>query len=148
MSDAEYVWGKTDPITQHFNLGKQLGQPGQFGVAYLAVRKSDGKDFAVKSISKERFFHQRKHRDKYVEAFKQEIEILKSLDHPNCIKLHQVFEDESNLFMVMDICKGGELFDRIQSKGSYSEKEAAGVIRQITEAVRYLHEKGIAHCDL
>jgi calcium-dependent protein kinase len=146
--DSFYVVGKTGPIDEKFTLGKQLGQPGQFGMAKLCIRKADNKEFAVKIISKARFFHQRRHRSKYIQAFSQEIEILKSLDHPNCIRMHEVFEDDVSLFLVMDVCKGGELFERIQSKGSYSEKEAAAVIRQITEAVRYLHERKIAHCDL
>jgi calcium-dependent protein kinase len=143
-----YVVGKTGSIDEKYTLGKQLGQPGQFGMAKLVTSKVDGREYAVKIISKARFFHQRRHRSKYIQAFSQEIEILKALDHPNCIKLHEVFEDDVSLYLLMDVCKGGELFERIQSKGSYSEKEAAAVIRQITEAVRYLHEKKIAHCDL
>jgi len=64
------------------------------------------------------------------------------------IKLFEVFETETELYIVMELCTGGELFDRIKSQGSYSEKDAALVLRQMFEGIKYMHSKGIAHCDL
>jgi len=129
-------------------VGVQLGQPGQFGVAYLATRKKDGQVFAAKVIAKDRFVSQKKHYAKFKQTFASEVEILCKLNHPNIIKLHDVFEDAHSLSLVTDLCGGGELFERIQSKGSYSEKDASRVLRQITEAIKYLHDNRIAHCDL
>lgn len=143
-----YVIGKTDPIEVDFELGKQIGQPGQFGLARIVTKRSNQSKYAVKVINKARFFSQRRYREKYIETFKREIMILKQLDHPNCIKLHEVYEDENDLYLVMDICSGGELFERIQKKGSYTEGDAVAVLRQIVNALKYLHHNKIAHCDL
>lgn len=139
---------KTVPIESVYTMGKQLGQPGQFGVAKLAVSIETGEEVAIKVISKTRFFKQRRHREKYIEAFRSEIRITRSLNHNNIIKLYDVYEDEHDLYLVMGVCKGGELFERIQSKGSYNEKDASSVVRMITEALSYLHSHKIAHCDL
>lgn len=64
--------------------------------------------------------------------------------------MYEVFESESELFIVMEVCAGGELFDRIkeQPDGNYSENDAADVLRQIAEGLKYLHAHRIAHCDL
>ena len=72
------------------------------------------------------------------------------MDHPNIIKMHDVYENPSELFIVMEVCAGGELFDRIkeQPDGNYSENDAADVLRQIAEGLKYLHSHKIAHCDL
>lgn len=61
-------------------------------------------------------------------SFKYEISILKKLDHPNILKLYEVFEDEKKYYLVTELCKGGELFDEIIQKVQYSEKEAATII--------------------
>lgn len=75
---------------------------------------------------------------------------MKKMAHQNIIKLYDVFEDKLFLYIVMERCVGGELFARIQAQptGAYSEKEASSVLRQITEGLRYMHAKNIAHCDL
>ena len=72
------------------------------------------------------------------------------MNHANIIKLHEVYENSNELFIVMDCCSGGELFDRIkeQPDGTYSEVDAAQVLRQICEGLKYMHERKIAHCDL
>jgi calcium-dependent protein kinase len=57
-------------------------------------------------------------------TFKHEVEILRNLDHPNIIKLYETFEDENNLYLVMELCEGGELFDRIIESGYFDENHA------------------------
>lgn len=81
-------------------------------------------------------------------SFKYEINILKKLDHPNILKLYEVFEDEKKYYLVTELCKGGELFDEIIQKVQYSEKEAATIIQQILRAVSYCHQNNIVHRDL
>jgi len=77
-----------------------------------------------------------------------EIAILKTVDHSNIIKLYQVYETKQKLYLVMELVTGGELFNKIVEIGAYSEKIAKELIRQIVEAVKYLHANKIAHRDL
>jgi len=74
------------------------------------------------------------------ERFRQEIAIMKENDHPNIIKLHETFEDFRNVYLVMEIAQGGDLFDRIIEVGSFSEKQAAKLMQQIAGAMNYLHK--------
>ena len=80
--------------------------------------------------------------------FKQEINILMKLDHPNIMKLYEVFEDEKRYYLVTELCKGGELFDEIVCKVVFSEKEAANIIKSVLETVAYCHELGVVHRDI
>jgi len=84
----------------------------------------------------------------YFQQFKDEINIMKQVHHKNLITLQDVFEDITKLYLVMEECVGGELFDRIQAQGRYSEKDAASVLRDLAEGIKALHDKKIAHCDL
>ena len=77
-----------------------------------------------------------------------EIDILKHVKHPNIISLIQMYQSNDYFYLVMDLVSGGELFDRILSRGSYTEFDAAHLIQQILDAIEYLHDKGIVHRDL
>ncbi|KAK3908950.1 Calcium/calmodulin-dependent protein kinase type 1 [Frankliniella fusca] len=70
------------------------------------------------------------------------------LTHPNIVQLLETFEDKHKVYLVMELVTGGELFDRIVQKGSYTEKDASDLIRQVLEAVDYMHEQGVVHRDL
>ena len=79
----------------------------------------------------------------------REIEIMQQVTHPNIIQLYEVFEGgQKNVSLVMELVTGGELFDRIVEKGSYTEKDAAKCIYQLCDALNYLHAKKIVHRDL
>lgn len=80
--------------------------------------------------------------------FLNEIEILQKLDHPNIIKLYETFEDEKNIYMVTEMCTGGELFDKIIDKGHFSEEEARVIFKQMMLALNYCHSQKVAHRDL
>uniref|UniRef100_A0A8C3Y768 Calcium/calmodulin dependent protein kinase IV n=1 Tax=Catharus ustulatus TaxID=91951 RepID=A0A8C3Y768_CATUS len=77
-----------------------------------------------------------------------EIGVLLRLSHPNIIKLKEIFETPTEISLVLELVTGGELFDRIVEKGYYSERDAADAVKQILEAVSYLHANGIVHRDL
>jgi len=77
-----------------------------------------------------------------------EVEIMHKVHHPHAVELVEMFETKKKIWMVMELLTGGELFDRIVSKGSYSEKEASGVVRAVASALEYLHATGITHRDL
>ena len=77
-----------------------------------------------------------------------EVSILKSLDHPNIVKLIEIYEDDRYYYLIQEYCSGSELFDKIQEFHSFSERQAAEYLRQILSAIHYCHEKGIVHRDL
>ncbi|OMJ94229.1 hypothetical protein SteCoe_2717 [Stentor coeruleus] len=78
----------------------------------------------------------------------REANILQELDHPNIIKVIDAYTDEKNLYIVTELCKGGELFKRILKEGSISENQAAEYMQQIVSAISYLHKHSIVHRDL
>jgi len=146
-ANSVFVVGKTDEIKKTYKFGKQLGLPGQFGYALQAEHLPTHEVRAVKVISKARFTRSAD-KEFHFAQLRSEIEVMKRMDHPNIIKFHEVFENETELYIVMEMCSGGELFDRIKEKGTYSEHDAAEALRQIFEGIEYMHSKKIAHCDL
>jgi len=76
------------------------------------------------------------------------VEILKALSHPNIVRYVDVFEDSVAIHVVIELCTGGELFDRVAGEKFFSEAKAAGITRQILSAVAYMHSQGIVHRDL
>ena len=74
--------------------------------------------------------------------------MLKAVDHPNILKLYEFYQDSKNYYLVTEFCTGGELFDRITDKGSFTEAMAAHYMDQILNAIFYCHSKGIVHRDL
>jgi len=147
-----YVTGNgpsTKQIHQDYIIGKLLGTPGNFGQAKLCVHRKTQEKFAVKVIEKSKLKHC--HHEGIPSLFtdmQNEINILKQLQHPNIVEFHECFEDRNHLFIVMEYCCGGELFERISQKGSFSENEAAQIMIQIFESLKFLHKNRIVHCDL
>nr|AGJ83805.1 calcium-dependent protein kinase 1a [Vitis amurensis] len=130
-------------ITSIYDIGKELGR-GQLGITYLCTEKSTGLKYACKSISKRKLKS-----GKDIEDVKREILILEHLTgQPNIVEFKGAYEDKQNLHLVMELCSGGELFDRITAKGSYSEREAADICRQIVTVVHVCHFMGVMHRDL
>ena len=83
---------------------------------------------------------------------KTEIDLLRAVDHPNIIKLYDIYEDSVFLYLIMDECLGGEFFDRLALRAKqlnmYTERDAAKIFKQILEAVNYLHAHGVCYRDL
>ncbi|KAK3231902.1 hypothetical protein Dsin_003783 [Dipteronia sinensis] len=130
-------------ITSLFDLDKELGR-GQFGITYLCTEKATGFKYACKSISRGKLVH-----DKDIGDVRREILILQHLTgQPNIVQFRGAFEDKQNIHVVMELCSGGELFDRILARGSYSEREAASICRQIVNVVHACHFMGVMHRDL
>ncbi|GFE53172.1 calcium-dependent kinase CDPK5 [Babesia ovis] len=126
----------TDVYDLHSNrLGK-----GSYGQVLKACHKETGEVKAVKVI--------RKACIENAMRMKREITIMKTLDHPNIVKLLEIYEDEECLYLVMEMCSGGELFEEIVRRGCFSEQYAATMMRQIFSAIAYCHGKGIIHRDL
>lgn len=73
---------------------------------------------------------------------------MRQLDHPNIVRLYEVFQDEKRYYLVTELCTGGELFDEITNRSYFSEQDAAVIIKQVLSAVKYCHSKSIVHRDL
>ncbi|XP_076447203.1 calcium/calmodulin-dependent protein kinase type 1-like [Babylonia areolata] len=132
---------KDGDVRKRYEFKDTLGT-GAFSEVVLAEDKHDrGKYFAIKCIDR----HGLKGKE---EALENEISVLRRLNHPNIVELRDVFDDKTHVYLVMELVTGGELFDRIVEKGSYTEKDASMLIRQILEAVDYMHERGVVHRDL
>ncbi|KAI4341434.1 hypothetical protein MLD38_026160 [Melastoma candidum] len=142
LKDVAVMGGRTR-IADKYTLGRELGR-GEFGITYLCTDRETREALACKSISK------RKLRTAVdVEDVRREVAIMSTLpDHLNIVKLKATFEDNENVHLVMELCEGGELFDRIVARGHYSERAAAGVARKIAEVVRMCHANGVMHRDL
>jgi calcium-dependent protein kinase len=125
------------------DLYKKQKEPlgsGGFGVVYKCRHRDTKQTRAVKVIPTKKI--------KNMDTFLQEIHIMQKLDHPNVLKLYEYFVEDEDVFLVTEICKGGELFDRIVEKEFYPEPEAAQIFEQILRAVNYIHSQGIAHRDI
>ncbi|KAE8728374.1 Calcium-dependent protein kinase 30 [Hibiscus syriacus] len=130
-------------ISAQYDLGRELGR-GEFGVTYLCTDVNSSEKYACKSISKKKL---RTAVD--IEDVRREVEIMKHLPkHPNIVTLKATYEDDDAVHIVMELCEGGELFDRIVARGHYTERAAAGVMRTIVEIVQMCHKHGVMHRDL
>lgn len=118
-------------ISQNYNLGRELGR-GEFGTTYLCTDVETGEKFACKSISKKKL-----KTSIDIEDVKREVEIMKKLPkHSNIVTLKDTYEDDNAVHIVMELCEGGELFDRIVARGHYTERAAAAIMRTIVEVVQ------------
>nr|CAB3463199.1 unnamed protein product [Digitaria exilis] len=134
---------KTANVRDHYRIGKKLGQ-GQFGTTYQCVGKADGAEYACKSIPKRKLLCREDYEDVW-----REIQIMHHLsEHPNVVRIRGAYEDALFVHLVMELCAGGELFDRIVAKGHYSERAAAQLIRTIVGVVEGCHSLGVMHRDL
>ncbi|KAH9315831.1 hypothetical protein KI387_024458 [Taxus chinensis] len=139
-----YVLGhRTESLRDLYMLGRKLGQ-GQFGTTYLCTDISTGKEYACKSIPKRKLISKED-----VEDVRREIQIMHHLSgHPNVVTIKGAYEDSGHVHIVMELCAGGELFDRIIQRGHYSERKAAELTRIIVGVVEACHSLGVMHRDL
>lgn len=134
---------ETDNFKEFFTLGRKLGQ-GQFGTTFLCVEKATGQEYACKSIAKRKLVT-----DDDVEDVRREIQIMHHLaGHPNVISIKGAYEDAVAVHVVMELCAGGELFDRIIQRGHYTERQAAKLTKTIVGVVEACHSLGVMHRDL
>ena len=82
------------------------------------------------------------------ESIQTEIEILKLIEHPNIIKLYDVFEDEKYICLVIELMEGGELFDLINEQKRFSEDQAREIVKNLIDSIQYCHQLGIVHRDI
>ncbi|RDX73745.1 Calcium-dependent protein kinase 1, partial [Mucuna pruriens] len=134
---------KSGHFKEHYNLGKELGK-GQYGTTFLCTEKSSGKKYACKSIPKVKLVI-----DDDVEDVRREIDIMHHLEGcPNVISIKGAYEDGVAVHVVMELCGGGELFDRIVERGHYTERKAAKLARTVVSVIEACHSLGVMHRDL
>ncbi|KAI4348589.1 hypothetical protein L6164_009297 [Bauhinia variegata] len=140
-------FGFSKQFVAHYDLGEEVGR-GHFGYTCSAKgRKGSlkGQDVAVKIIPKSKMTTAIA-----IEDVRREVKILRALTgHRNLVQFYEAYEDDDNVYVVMELCKGGELLDRILSRGGkYSEEDAKFVMIQILSVVAFCHLQGVVHRDL
>ncbi|CAL9187735.1 unnamed protein product [Musa hybrid cultivar] len=143
-SDVGRVLGRPmEDVRATYSFGRELGR-GQFGVTYLVVHRETGKQLACKAIATRKLVRQDD-----LDDVRREIQIMHHLTgHRNIVELKGAYEDRHSVNLVMELCEGGELFDRIIAKGHYSERAAAALCREIVSVVHACHSMGVMHRDL
>ncbi|GMF24546.1 unnamed protein product [Phytophthora fragariaefolia] len=128
---------------RHYKLGAVLGVGGN-GVVQRLEDERDGSAYAVKVLDVAKF----RHREQVV----AEVEILRNITnnikHPNLIKIEKVYEEHRKVYIIQEMCTGGELYDRVVQRGKYSERDAASIMQQLMSALQALHAHNILHLDI
>eukprot|EP00915_Cephaloidophora_sp_WS-2016_P005473 GHVH01007285.1.p1 GENE.GHVH01007285.1~~GHVH01007285.1.p1 ORF type:complete len:522 (+),score=95.80 GHVH01007285.1:335-1900(+) len=123
--------------------GVSLLGKGSFGRVVLCKDRTTGNEAAVKVMAKRSL----KLSDD-LKLLMREVELLKSLDHPNIMKIFEFFEDDNHFYVVGEVYRGGELFDEIVRRKKFTEPDAKVVVRQILSGISYLHQRNISHRDM
>ena len=135
-------------ILDNYEVEKKPLGKGGYGTVYKGINKKTGEARAIKKLPKKNFDFDTDDYDRFL----REIEILKKTDHPNIIKLYELYESKNSIYLVMEKCDGGELFDdlitRVEYGPMYTEKEVAIILKQVMSAVEYCHNNKICHRDL
>ena len=143
VNKDNFITMTKDSLTDYYSIVKIIGEGG-FGKVYEVKNKKTSEVFACKKVSKVNLID--------LEKFKNEISIMSKADHPNIVKLYEIYESNRSLYLIMELCKGGELLtkitERAQKKKMYSEKDAAEIFQQIMSGIEYCHNHGVCHRDL
>ena len=126
-------------IEKDYDIKYVLGT-GAFSEVKQAVNKTTKQSVAIKIVNKTSLMSQ--------SSLDNEIAVLRKIKHPNIVQLYEIYDCTDKLYLVMELVTGGELFDRIVEKGSYTERDASQLVIQIVSAVDYLHSLNIVHRDL
>ena len=142
--NKETFVGKVEgKLEDKYEIIKEIGSGG-FSRCLEVKNKTTGLLFACKELPKKKLSD--------YEGLMREVNLMIKLDHPNIIKLYEVYENENNIYLIMELCTGGELFDRIvdntEKEIQFTEKQAAEIFKQMMSAINYCHKNGIVHRDL
>ncbi|XP_048812134.1 death-associated protein kinase 2 isoform X3 [Lagopus muta] len=145
MKSPSMALFKQQRVEDVYEIGEELGS-GQFAIVKKCREISTGLEYAAKFIKKRQSRASR--RGVRREEIEREVDILQQTLHANIIKLHDIYENKTDVVLILELVSGGELFDFLAQKESLSEEEATRFIKQILDGVNYLHSKKIAHFDL
>ncbi|XP_027184799.1 CBL-interacting serine/threonine-protein kinase 23 isoform X7 [Coffea eugenioides] len=135
-------FGASKTRVGRYELGKTLGE-GTFAKVKFARNIETGENVAIKILDKEKIL---KH--KMIGQIKREISTMKLIRHPNVIRMFEVMASKTKIYIVLEFVTGGELFDKIATKGRLKEDEARKYFQQLINAVDYCHSRGVCHRDL
>ncbi|XP_062420263.1 serine/threonine-protein kinase DCLK2 isoform X3 [Pungitius pungitius] len=127
-------------VLDKYDVGKVIGD-GNFAVVKECVERSTGKEFALKIIDKAKCSGKE-------HLIENEVAVLRKVKHPNIIMLIEELDTPSELYLVMELVKGGDLFDAITSSAKYTERDACVMVYNLAGALRYLHGASIVHRDI
>lgn len=131
---------RRDKFQHNYKLGPLIGKGG-FGSCFKCTHIGSGVERACKLLHKS---DNRKDNKSVVHEFK----LLSQLDHPNLLKVYELYEDKKYFFIITDLYEGGDLFDLVEKEGPLNEQEVAMVIQRLLSCVNYLHQNGIVHRDI
>jgi serine/threonine protein kinase len=140
-------FGFEDLLPECYVLEELIGS-GTTSKCYRCRRTTDGRVFACKIINKRRLAFDQAQRDDMAAQLRQEVDVLRRLDHPNIAKLEEAFENETYILLMMELLDGGELFETIIDRVRLSESDAKHTARSLLSAISYMHSQGIVHRDL
>ncbi|XP_006111639.2 serine/threonine-protein kinase DCLK2 isoform X1 [Pelodiscus sinensis] len=127
-------------ILEKYRVGKVIGD-GNFAVVKECVERSTGKEFALKIIDKAKCCGKE-------HLIENEVSILRQVKHPNIIMLIEEMDTPTELYLVMELVKGGDLFDAITSSTKYTERDGSAMVYNLASALKYLHGLNIVHRDI
>ena len=141
------VAGDPSSVLTHYQLGRCIGK-GNFSEVHIGVHRETGERVAVKVVDTLKTEQFSKKSRSVALNIDSEMQVLRSLHHPNIIKFYGMYRSPTNVHLVLEFADGGDLLNRILEKGCYSEAEGKVVFSQICAGVAYLHSKDICHRDL
>ena len=141
MGDNKCKDGNSTLLRGKYELGRLLGH-GTFAKVYHARNLQSGKSVAMKVVSKEKVIQVG-----MMEQIKREISVMKMVQHPNIVELHEVLASKSKIYFAMELVRGGELFSKI-AKGRLKEDLARVYFQQLISAIDFCHSRGVYHRDL
>lgn len=144
LSPSMFIQENTSSFFSFYNMHNSPIGIGAFASVHICTYKRTGDQRAVKILLKAGISQE----DIDSRSVFSEVEILKTLDHPNIVKVFEYFEDDCNYYIVMEYCEGGDLFDKIIEFGNFHELQALNIMKKIFSALNYLHSKGVIHRDL
>lgn len=143
ITKSSFIGQYIADITETYLFEKELGA-GAYGKVYRIKHKKSGQYFACKKMNKRQISNK--------DRFKVEIDLLKATDHPYIVKLIDLYEDNIYLYLVMEECLGGELFDRLATRSRerklFTERETCQIFKMLMTGINYCHSHGVCHRDI
>lgn len=143
INKSSFIGQYIADITKAYEFQKELGS-GAYGKVFKVKNLKTGKTYACKKMNKRQISNK--------DRFKVEIDLLKATDHPFIVKLIDLYEDNIFLYLVMEECFGGELFDRLakrsREKNLYTERETCQIFTKLMTGINYCHAHGVCHRDI